>query len=194
MAAIAGVVALGAAQAPPPPDTILVNGHVITVDRGVLDRAGGRDPDGRFTAVGTDAADPEARRPVDDDRSICAAGRSFRASPTTTCTTPAADPASICPARDRSPTCSRRLRARVAQSRPGDVIITNSDWHEAQLKEHRLPYRTDLDTVLARQSGRRRARRSRVHPQLRGARRSGTSRRRRRSCPAAASRATPTAS
>ena len=38
-------------------------------------------------------------------------------------------------------------RARVRQSRPGDVIVTNSDWHEAQLKEHRLPYRRDLDTV-----------------------------------------------
>src|SRR5206468_8121331 len=37
------------------------------------------------------------------------------------------------------------LRARVAQSRPGDLIVTNSDWHEAQLAEHRLPYRDDLD-------------------------------------------------
>ena len=35
----------------------------------------------------------------------------------------------------------------MKQSRPGDVIVSNSDWHEAQLKEHRLPYRADLDAV-----------------------------------------------
>ena len=39
------------------------------------------------------------------------------------------------------------IAARVKQVRPGDVVTTNSDWHEAQLEEHRLPYRRDLDTV-----------------------------------------------
>ena len=39
------------------------------------------------------------------------------------------------------------VAARVRQSHPGDVIVSNSDWHEAQLKEHRLPYRRDLDAV-----------------------------------------------
>src|SRR5439155_22791509 len=39
------------------------------------------------------------------------------------------------------------IAARVKASEPGDIIVTNSDWHEAQLKEHRLPYRKDLDTV-----------------------------------------------
>ena len=29
----------------------------------------------------------------------------------------------------------------------GDVIVSNSDWHEAQLKEQRLPLRDDLDRV-----------------------------------------------
>ena len=28
---------------------------------------------------------------------------------------------------------------------PGEVIVTNSDWHEGQLAEQRLPYRDDLD-------------------------------------------------
>ena len=27
----------------------------------------------------------------------------------------------------------------------GEVIVTNSDWHEGQLAEQRLPYRDDLD-------------------------------------------------
>ena len=39
------------------------------------------------------------------------------------------------------------LRARVQASKPGDVIVSNSDWHEAQLKEQRLPLRDDLDRV-----------------------------------------------
>jgi predicted amidohydrolase YtcJ len=35
----------------------------------------------------------------------------------------------------------------VQASQPGDVIVSNSDWHEAQLKEQRLPLRDDLDRV-----------------------------------------------
>ena len=43
--------------------------------------------------------------------------------------------------------CWRRSPRASSRRRPGDVVTTNSDWHEAQLKEHRLPYRRDLDTV-----------------------------------------------
>ena len=39
------------------------------------------------------------------------------------------------------------IAARVKQSRPGDIILSNSDWHEAQLQEQRLPLRDDLDKV-----------------------------------------------
>jgi predicted amidohydrolase YtcJ len=39
------------------------------------------------------------------------------------------------------------IAARAKQTPPGEVIVSNSDWHEAQLQEHRLPYRSDLDTV-----------------------------------------------
>ena len=39
------------------------------------------------------------------------------------------------------------IAARVKQSAPGEVVVTNSDWHEAQLKEQRLPYRRDLDQI-----------------------------------------------
>jgi predicted amidohydrolase YtcJ len=37
------------------------------------------------------------------------------------------------------------IRARAAATPAGQVIVTNSDWHEGQLKEQRLPYRSDLD-------------------------------------------------
>lgn len=34
---------------------------------------------------------------------------------------------------------------RAAATPAGEVIVTNSDWHEGQLDEQRLPYRDDLD-------------------------------------------------
>lgn len=37
------------------------------------------------------------------------------------------------------------IARRAAQTPAGEVILTNSDWHEGQLKEKRLPYRDDLD-------------------------------------------------
>src|SRR4029077_15977861 len=39
------------------------------------------------------------------------------------------------------------VAARVKQSGPDDVIVSNSDWHETPLREPPLPYRADLDTV-----------------------------------------------
>ena len=36
---------------------------------------------------------------------------------------------------------------RVKATPSGEVVISNGDWHEAQLKEQRLPLRRDLDTV-----------------------------------------------
>jgi len=36
---------------------------------------------------------------------------------------------------------------RVKRADPGELVFSNSDWHEAQLKEQRLPLRRDLDKV-----------------------------------------------
>ncbi len=38
-----------------------------------------------------------------------------------------------------------RVAADARQTPAGEVIVTNSDWHEGQLAEQRLPYRDDLD-------------------------------------------------
>ena len=54
LAAIVGVAA-ASAQTPQPPDTILVNGHVITVDQAFSIVQAIAIRDGRFTAVGSDA-------------------------------------------------------------------------------------------------------------------------------------------
>lgn len=37
------------------------------------------------------------------------------------------------------------LGQRAAEVEVGELIVTNSDWHEGQLAEQRLPYRDDLD-------------------------------------------------
>lgn len=37
------------------------------------------------------------------------------------------------------------IAVRAKQAKQGEAVITNSDWHEAQLKEQRLPLRRDLD-------------------------------------------------
>jgi predicted amidohydrolase YtcJ len=39
------------------------------------------------------------------------------------------------------------IGTRAKQSTPDNVVTTNSDWHEAQLKEQRLPLRRDLDEL-----------------------------------------------
>jgi predicted amidohydrolase YtcJ len=36
---------------------------------------------------------------------------------------------------------------RAKTATPGEVIVSNGDWHEAQLTEQRLPLRRDLDTI-----------------------------------------------
>lgn len=37
------------------------------------------------------------------------------------------------------------VAAAAREAPPGEVIVTNSNWHEGQLSEQRLPYRDDLD-------------------------------------------------
>ncbi|HEY7819706.1 MAG TPA: amidohydrolase, partial [Vicinamibacteria bacterium] len=42
------------------------------------------------------------------------------------------------------------IGARAAETPEGEVILTNSDWHEGQLREQQLPYRDDLDRASPR--------------------------------------------
>jgi len=39
------------------------------------------------------------------------------------------------------------VEARAKAAQPGEILVSNSDWHEAQLKEKRLPHRRELDRV-----------------------------------------------
>ncbi|MBI1876256.1 MAG: amidohydrolase family protein, partial [Acidobacteria bacterium] len=143
---LTGLVVFVSAQAPPPAEVILVNGHVVTVDRNFSVAQAVAISDGRFTAVGTSAAIRKLAGPATEI--IDLAGR--------TAIPGLADDhlhdAGGGPGVDLSQARSiadvlNAIGARVKASRPGDVIVTNSDWHEAQLVEHRLPYRRDLDPV-----------------------------------------------
>ena len=144
--ALFAVAGLGAAQPPTPPDTILVNGHIITVDARFSIVQAVAISDGRFTAVGTDEAIEKLAGPatttidlhgqtvipgLDDDHLHDAGGG------------PGVD---LSRARTMADLLAA-IAARVKQRPAGEPIITNSDWHEAQLQEHRLPLRRDLDTV-----------------------------------------------
>lgn len=40
-----------------------------------------------------------------------------------------------------------KVAERAASAKPGEIVVSNNDWHEAQLKEQRLPLRRDLDRV-----------------------------------------------
>ncbi len=143
--ALAAAVALGA-QAPQPADTILVNGHVITVDarfsiaQAVAVRAG------RVVAVGRDA---DVRKLAGaNTRTIDLGGRTVIPGLADGHLHDAGGGPGVDLSRARSiADVLRAIAERVKQSRTGDVIVTNSDWHEAQLTEHRLVYRNDLDTV-----------------------------------------------
>ncbi|HMB81894.1 MAG TPA: amidohydrolase, partial [Vicinamibacterales bacterium] len=145
---VALVAVLGISAQPPaaPPDTIFVNGHVITVDARFSIAEAVAITGGKFSAVGTNAAIRKLAGPKTATIDLhgqtvipgLADGHLHDAGGG-----PGAD---LSGARNLADILSA-VAARVKQSRPGDVIVSNSDWHEAQLTEHRLPYRADLDAV-----------------------------------------------
>jgi predicted amidohydrolase YtcJ len=145
-AVVAAFLAFGAQQPAAAPDTILVNGHVITVDARFSIAEAVAISGGRFSAVGTNAAIRRLAGPKTTTIDLhgqtvipgLADGHLHDAGGG-----PGVD---LSGARSLADVLAA-VAARVKQSRPGDVIVSNNDWHEAQLKEHRLPYRSDLDSV-----------------------------------------------
>jgi predicted amidohydrolase YtcJ len=134
------------ARQEPAPDLILHNGKIVTVDptfsyaEAVAIRAG------RFVAVGSN----------DAVRKLAGAGTRLIDLGGRTVVPGLADnhlhSAGGGPGVDLSRTRSlaevlAAIGDRVARAAPGDIIVTNSDWHEAQLREQRLPLRRDLDGV-----------------------------------------------
>lgn len=127
-------------------DAVWLNGKIITVDSRFSIGEAMAIKNGRFMAVGTDA---EIRKlasksthvvdlhgktvvPGFEDSHFHSAGGG-----------PGVD---LSQARSLADVYAA-IRERVTASQPGDVIVSNSDWHEAQLKEQRLPLRRDLDQI-----------------------------------------------
>ena len=145
------VTAAVAAQRPilpraPAPDLVLFNGKIITVDRGFSIHSAIAIMGDRILAVGNDdqmkTVAGSATRMIDlngravipglMDNHLHSAGGG-----------PGVD---LSRARSMADVIAA-LQARVQALKPGDVIVSNSDWHEAQLKEQRLPLRNDLDKI-----------------------------------------------
>ena len=143
------VVALLAASPQPAPELILTGGHVITVDAAfsIVEAVG--IANGRFVASGSShdierLAGPSTRRIDLHGRTVIpglADGHLHDAGGG-----PGVD---LSRARSIADVLAA-IGDRVNQRAAGDLIVTNSDWHEAQLAEHRLPYRKDLDRVSPR--------------------------------------------
>jgi predicted amidohydrolase YtcJ len=129
-----------------PTDTILTNGHVITVDAQFSIAQAVAIAGGRFAAVGTSAAIAKLAGPA--TRVIDLHGQTVIPGLADDHLHDAGGGPGVDLSRARTiADVQAAVAARVRATRPGDVITTNGDWHEAQLKEHRLPYRADLDAV-----------------------------------------------
>ncbi|HYM22095.1 MAG TPA: amidohydrolase [Vicinamibacterales bacterium] len=129
-----------------PADTIFVNGHIITVDTRFSIAQAVAITNGRFTAVGSDANIRRLAGPKTDV--IDLKGQTVTPGLADDHLHDAGGGPGVDLSRARSlADVVAAVAARVKTSQRGDVIASNSDWHEAQLKEHRLPYRKDLDAV-----------------------------------------------
>lgn len=146
-AALAGVSTPGQIlPRPPAPDLVLFNGKVITVDRSFSTHQAVAIIGDRIMAVGND----DQMRTVAGSatRMIDLGGRSVIPGLMDNHLHGAGGGPGVDLSRARSMAdVVAALQARVKASNPGDVIVSNSDWHEAQLKEQSLPLRDDLDRV-----------------------------------------------
>lgn len=128
------------------PDMILFNGKIITVDRHFTCAQALAIAEGKILALGSndeilEQAGPNTQRvnlqgktviPGLADNHLHSAGGG-----------PGVD-------LSRARTMAQLLEAiaeRVSRAQPGELIMTNADWHEGQLKEQRLPLRRELDAI-----------------------------------------------
>lgn len=131
---------------PPAPDLILINGKVITVDRNfaiaegvaiIGDRiltTGNEDQLRSLAGAATRIVDLKGSSVIPGlmDNHLHSAGGG-----------PGVDLSRARSLKDVYASIAERVKV----SAPGDIVVSNSDWHEAQLAEQRLPLRDDLDAV-----------------------------------------------
>ena len=146
MKLFASLLLLGWLAACQTPDAIYVNGHVLTVDARFSTAEAFAVRGTQFTAVGRNTAIRKLAGP--STRVIDLKGRTaipgFEDSHLHSVGGGAGVDLSAARALGD---VFRAIQTRVAATPRGEIIVSNSDWHEAQLKEQRLPLRRDLDTV-----------------------------------------------
>lgn len=134
---------------PPAPDVIFHGGKVITVDRAFTIHEGVAIAGDRILTVGNDDQLRSLAGP--STRMIDLQGRALIPGLMDNHLHSGGGGPGVDLSRARSiADVITAVRARVDASPPGDIIVSNSDWHEAQLKEQRLPLRDDLDAIAPR--------------------------------------------
>src|SRR5262245_54642929 len=128
------------------PDLIIVNARIYTVDSRFSTAEAVAVADGKFTAVGTTAQIRKLSGPA--TRIMDAGGKTIVPGLQDNHLHNAGGGPGVDLFNARTlDDMLTRIAARAKEAKPGDVVITNPDWHEAQLKEQRLPYRKDLDKI-----------------------------------------------
>jgi predicted amidohydrolase YtcJ len=144
-AAVVAMLSFGQA-APPLADIILYGGRIITVDRGFAMAEAVAVSNGRFTAVGR--SESVRRLAGRGTRIIDLAGRTVMPGLIDNHLHSAGGGPGVDLSHARSiDDVLRAVFARIEQTEPGGIVVSNSDWHEAQLKEQRLPLRDELDRI-----------------------------------------------
>jgi predicted amidohydrolase YtcJ len=130
----------------PAPDLILVNGKIYTVDRSFSVAEAVAITGGRFSSVGSSAEIRKLAAPT--TRIVDLGGKTVIPGLGDNHLHGAGGGPGVDLSRARSlDEVLALIGAAVRRADAGEVVVTNSDWHEAQLKEQRLPYRKDLDRV-----------------------------------------------
>jgi predicted amidohydrolase YtcJ len=133
-----------AAQSPPPADIVFVNGKVFTADDGDRVVQGFAVKGDRFVATGTD--DDVRRYAGPQTRVIDLKGRFVSPGITDDHFHNEGGGSGVDLSHVRSLGELLTTVANAATAAPADVVIvSNSDWHEAQLKEQRLPTAEEIE-------------------------------------------------
>lgn len=138
----------GAAQLPRPaaPTLVLYNARVITVDAAFSIAEAVAIAGERVMAVGTSAQMRAIAGP--ETRLVDLKGQALLPGLMDNHLHGAGGGAGVDLSRARSLSdVAKALAERIKGAKPGDLIVSNSDWHEAQLQEQRLPLRDDLDRI-----------------------------------------------
>src|SRR5690242_18009862 len=138
-----GLVGIAAGQVPPA-DTVFINGKVFTADSGSTIVQAFAVKDDRFVAAGSDAAirvyQGRATNIVDLHGRLVVPGLADGHLHNEG-GGPGID---LSQARTLADLFAAVATA-AKRANPGDLILSNADWHEAQLKEKRLPLARELD-------------------------------------------------